>query len=539
MSVLTQHNNNLRTGVKADEQTLTIDAVRIGFRKLFEVRVDPPEAGGPSDWASQIVAQPLFVADLQWSDGTTKDVLIICTMHGTVYIFDAGNNCSLLWARWLGPAVQDLRDAGGNIQDAKDLFGTNPEWGILSTPVIDPDLKRVYVVMWHNENGGTYRLHKINLMDGNEIGQPAIISGAKTNATGQAVNFNPILQKQRPGLLLLKRTDLPQDEQTKVGVEGTIYIAFGASIESDPHYHGWVFAYDASTLNQQAVWCSTLNSNQGGVWQAGGGLAADADGNIYLMTGNGDFNASQQNFGESFVKLSCDTLDVLSSFTPWNWSDLNNGDRDLGSSGPVCIPNTHYVIGAGKTGILYSLDRNNLGGVGNATAKTNPDIDEVQATGDPPHPNIDHDHHVHGTPVYFEALRRIYLWGENDVLKAFVIDSVTGRFSKVPVETGTMVAPNGMPGAMLSLSANGNANAILWALMPLQVGNKNEDANTQRLVDGVLRAFDAQSLQEIWNSSTNNTDQPGHFAKFAPPTIAKGRVYVPTYDGKFVVYGLA
>jgi outer membrane protein assembly factor BamB len=538
MSVLTQHNNNLRTGVKTDELTLTINAVQTDFRKLFEVRVDPPEAGGPVNWASQIVAQPLFVSDLPWSNGTTKDVLIVCTMHGTVYAFDAGNKCSSLWANWLGPAVQDFGGADPSIGDQKDLFKTNPEWGILSTPVIDPDLKRVYVVMWHNENGGTYRLHKLNLMDGNEIGQPAIINGAKTNAAGQVVNFNPIFQKQRPGLLLLKRTDLPQSEQTKVGVEGTIYIAFGASIESDPNYHGWVFAYDASTLNQQAVWCSTLNGSQGGVWQAGGGLAADQDGNIYLMTGNGDFDATQQNFGESFVKLSCDTLQVLSSFTPWNWQDLNTDDRDLGSSGPVCIADTNYLIGAGKTGVLYSLDRNNLGGVGNDVTQKNPDVSEVQATGDPPHPNPDHDHHVHGTPVYFETLSRIYLWGENDVLKAFTINPTRGQLSRGPVQTGTTVAPNGMPGAMLSLSANGNANAILWALMPLQSGNNNEDANTRRLVDGVLRAFDAQSLQEIWNSSTNNADQLGHFAKFAPPTIAKGRVYAATYDGKFVVYGL-
>jgi outer membrane protein assembly factor BamB len=155
------------------------------------------------------------------------------------------------------------------------------------------------------------------------------------------------------------------------------------------------------------------------------------------------------------------------------------------------------------------------------------------ATSDPPQPITDHDHHVHGSPVYYEPLSRLYLWGENDVLKAFTIDRTTGHFSQMPVATGQTVAPSGMPGGMLSLSANGNADAIIWAVLPL-----SGDANRQRLVDGVLRAFDALTLREIWNSNALPANRLGSFAKFAPPTIANGRVYVPTYDGKCVVYGL-
>jgi hypothetical protein len=187
------------------------------------------------------------------------------------------------------------------------------------------------------------------------------------------------------------------------------------------------------------------------------------------MTGNGDFDNIRSNFGESFVKLSCNDLSVLDSFTPWNWQDLNIGDKDLGSSGPVCIPGTNYLVGAGKTGKLYSLDRRHMGGVGDAHTHTNHDIDEVQATSDPPQPITDHDHHVHGSPVYYEPLSRLYLWGENDVLKAFTIDRTTGHFSQMPVATGQTVAPSGMPGGMLSLSANGNADAIIWAVLPLSL----------------------------------------------------------------------
>ena len=533
MSVLTQHNNNQRTGVKIDEPTLTIETVRHHFHKLDEIVVDPPAEGGPNQWASQIVAQPLFVSNVPWPDGHNRNVLIVCTMHGTVYAFDVENNYHQLWSRWLGQPVLDLPGF-----DNKDIWGTTPEWGILSTPVIDQELRRIYVVMWLGENGGTYRLAKLNLTTGDILGQ-ITINGSQPDQHGQQVRFNPSFQKQRPGLLLIKPTDLPDGHQANVGPEGTIYIAFGASIEQGISYHGWVFAYDADTLNQRAAWCATPNGNGGGVWQAGVGLTTDDQGNIYLMTGNGDFDALRRNFGESFVKLSCNDLTVLDSFTPWNWQDLNVGDKDLGSSGPVYIPDTNFLIGAGKTGKLYSLDLRHMGGVGDIHTKTNHDVDEVQATSDPPHPVTDHDHHVHGSPVYYEPLSRLYLWGENDVLKAFTIDRTTGKFSMMPVATGpgALIAPSGMPGGMLSLSADSNSNAIIWALLPLQVGARDEDANKQRLVDGVLRAFDATTLEEIWNSDSF-ADHLGHFAKFVPPTIANGRVYAPTYDGKVVVYGL-
>ncbi len=502
MSVLTQRNNNQRTGVKLDELTLTIEAVRHHFHKLDEIVVDPPAEGGPDQWASQIVAQPLFVFNIPWPDGHNRNVLIVCTMHGTVYAFDAENNHRRLWARWLGQPVLDLPGF-----DQKDIWRTNPEWGILSTPVIDQELSRIYVVMWHVENGGTYRLYKLDLTTSNILGQ-VTINGSQPDQHGQPVPFSSTFQKQRPGLLLIKPTDLPDGHHANVGPEGTIYIAFGASIEQGIPYHGWVLAYDADTFNQRAAWCATPNGNGAGVWQAGTGLTTDDQGNIYLMTGNGDFDAIRSNFGESFVKLSCNDLTVLDSFTPWNWQDLNVGDKDLGSSGPVYISETNFLIGAGKTG-------------------------------SPPHPVTDHDHHVHGSPVYYEPLSRLYLWGENDLIKAFTIDRTTGHFSNMPVATGPkdLVAPSGMPGGMLSLTANGNSNAIIWALLPLQVGTRNEDANKQILVDGVLRAFDATTLEEIWNSDSL-ADHLGHFAKFAPPTIANGHVYAPTYDGKVIVYGL-
>jgi outer membrane protein assembly factor BamB len=532
VDVTTQHNDMQRTGATAAEATLTRANVA-GLHKVSELVVDPPQEGGPTAWQSQIVAQPLVVSAVGLPDGTQKDLVILCTMHGTVYAFEAGHAFGRVWATWLGQPVQDFFDAAGNVADAKDLHGTNPEWGILSTPVVDPAERRVYVVMWHNDAGGTHRLHVLDLATGQPVRPAATIAGSVQDAHGHAVTFNSSIQKQRPGLLLVKRADLDAARAADVGPEGTLYIAFGASIESSHTYHGWVFAYDAATSNRQAVWCATPNGSGAGVWQSGGGLTADASGAIYLMTGNGDFEQSGENFGESFVRLACSDLSVLSFFTPWYWRALNKDDRDLGSAGPVRISGTDFLIGVGKTGTLYSLDSRNLGGVGNPRTHRNPSIDEVQATGNPPHPNLDHDHHVHGTPAYFAPLSRIYLWGENDLLKAFSIDRATGRLSPHPVATGTVVAPSGMPGGMLSLSSNGAHDAILWAALPLA-----GDANLNRLVDGILRAFDAESLAELWKSTTAPGNQLGHFAKFASPTVANGHVYVPTYDAKVVVYGV-
>jgi hypothetical protein len=172
----------------------------------------------------------------------------------------------------------------------------------------------------------------------------------------------------------------------------------------------------------------------------------------------------------------------------------------------------------------------------------------VQATGDPPAwathpppPNWDLDHHIHGSPVYYAPLRRLYVWGENDVLRAFTLNA-QGKFDG-PAQLGDVAAPSGMPGGMLSLTSDGDKHPVLWALMPAPApfdpnNRYKADANRTRLVKGVLRAFDAATQREIWNSDGPGGGLPWHFAKFAPPTVANGRAYVPTYDGELVVFGL-
>jgi outer membrane protein assembly factor BamB len=553
-SVLTQHNDNQRTGVNSGEPTLSPDAVRQHFRRLATLRVDPPEEGGPGGWDSQIVAQPLLASGVDEGGGVKKDVLVVATMHGTVYAFDATHNDNpnhtypRLWAVWLGPPV--LTFPGG---DQKDIWQTNPEWGILGTPVIDAGRKKVYVVAWNPDNGGTYRLHALDLASGNRVAGPEILQGSAAGPNGD-VRFDAVFQKQRPGLLLMRPEDVPPGRRNDVGPDGTLYVAFGASaegmvIQGRPTYSGWVFACDARTLNVRGrPWCAAPRGLRGGVWQAGQGLVGSPEGDVFLMTGDGAFDGVTD-FGQSVVRLSGKDLNVVDFFTPWDWAEQVAVDNDLGSSGPVYVADGPFVVGGGKEGILYSIDPNQMGKVGNHQTHQDPSLDRVQATADPPawktHPppaGWDLGHHIHGSPVYYAPLRRLYVWGENDVLRSFSVDA-QGKFQVPAQHLGDVAAPSGMPGGLLSLTSDGDRHPILWALMPAPApfdpNNRfKADANRTRLVKGVLRALDAATLKEIWNSDAPGGGLPWNFAKFSPPTLANNRAYVPTYDGELVVFGL-
>jgi outer membrane protein assembly factor BamB len=295
-------------------------------------------------------------------------------------------------------------------------------------------------------------------------------------------------------------------------------------------------------------WCATPRGNKGGVWQAGQGLVATPEGDLFLMTGDGSFDGVTD-FGQSVVKLSGKDLTVLDSFTPWDWAEQNAHDDDLGAAGPLYIASGPFVVGGGKSGVLYSLDAKKLGKVGDHQTHKDHSLDRTQAATDPPawktHPpphGADRDHHIHGSPIYYPPLQRLYLWGENDVLRAFTLDA-HGHFTPPTPRFGDVIASSGMPGGMLALTADGAKHPIVWALMPAPAPFDpshpfKADANRTRLVKGVLRAIDASSLKEIWNSDGPGAGLPWHFAKFSPPTVANGRAYVPTYDGHVVVFGL-
>jgi hypothetical protein len=445
-------------------------------------------------------------------DESTQNAVYVATETNHVYAFDV-DNLSTLWEQVLGDPV--LWGAGG-CQHHKNLF---PKYGITSTPVINVDTSTIYVVARTREMNGSikYRLHAMDLGDGHEkFGGPVIVGTAEPA-------FDPKMHTNRPGLLLSA---------------GRIYIAFGSECDHDP-WHGWIFAHDQDSLDQVSVFNSTPTGERGGIWQAGRGLAADAAGNLYLMTGNGTVDFDRQDVGESFLRLSRD-LSLEDWFTPPDHACWNQHDLDLGSSGPLLLPSANgeiqsfRLVGGGKPGVLYLLSSGSLGGIHHFQP-----LYEILATKplewvglacaaalnwwDP-----SSTHHIHGGPVLWPSRRRslIYNFGENDSLKAFEIVGNKIIF----VASSKFQAPAGMPGGILSVSgvSEDATSAIVWATVPLQ-----GDA-AEHIVRGILIAFQANpngsDIPLLWHSEMNPArDSVGLFAKYVPPTVADGKVFVVSF----------
>ena len=512
--VLMQHNDRSRTGANLAETILDAKSVGARFGKLWTLFAD-----------GQIVAQPLYVSGLHVDTAQngaiphvagTFNAVVVATMHNTLYVYDADQErrgpdgrTVPLWATWLGPP----RPGGKDI----DMWSTNdPEWGILGTPVISDDKTTLYAVAWHDDGPGglQYRLHALDLSNGLHRRAPVAIGPSSkdpSNPCHLQSTFNPCAHKQRAGLLLDR---------------GVVYVGFGGDGN-----RGALFAFDAATLAQRTFWSSTPAGTDGGIWQSGQAPAVDRDGNLFLMIGNGSFDAGKQNFGSSFVKLALEGsgLVVKDYFTPCNVTKLNQLDLDLGASGPLLVPgDPPRIVGGGKEGVLYVLARDNLGKfvppAGPGCHNTNA-VQEVDAF-----PQV-HGHwgNIHGSPVFWQGpdTGRVYAWGENSPLRAY--EFAQGQLQNVhaPRQSG-YTPPPGMPGGMLALSANGAkaGTGILWAAVPL-----NGDANQQRGVQGILLALDAQDVSRtLWTSEqTAMHDALGLFAKFTPPTVAGGKVFVATY----------
>lgn len=498
-SVLTQHNDNARTGANLQETVLTPSNVNVNqFGLLFTRTV-----------SSLVWSQPLYVANVAIPNKGTRNVFYVMTEIGDMYAFDADNSSETapLWQRKLIAPPLGLEFSVG-------------------TPTIDPAAGTIFLTVKSTYNGAAqFRLHALDIKTGTDrSGSPVLIQatvpGNGPGSIGGKQSFRASSQKQRPGILLSN---------------GYVYLGFGGSVdEFDPNalWKGWVLAYNASTLKQAAVFCVSPDANGGGIWQANNGLASDAQGNIYFSTGNGNnnppsFNAATggRNYGNSILKLSPASagMGVLDWFTPWDQDFLERADQDIASCGPMLIPNTNLLVTGEKQGRLFLLNRSNMG---HFRASDNSQIaQEIKGAV---------RGHLHGSPLYWNGPlgQHIYVWSEHDYAKAFKFNG--SALSTAPVMKSTMPAPPGMPGAMLSLSANGATNGIVWANLPWQ-----GDAN-QNIVPGVLRALDANDLsKELWNSQQlASRDAFGLFAKFSCPTIANGKVYLSTFSNKIGVYGL-
>ena len=510
VNVLTSHNDNTRSGVNTNETQLTPATVSAGnFGKVFSYPVD-----------GYTYAQPLVLTGVNVPGQGTHDLVFVVTQHDTVYAFDAngpsGTNNGVIWqVSFINPAagittIPSGETGSGDIQ---------PEIGITATPVIDANAGVIYVEAKTKESGRyVHRLHAMDVRTGAEMSNSPVVINATVKGSGDGndgrgnVPFNALRQMARPGLTLL---------QTAAYTNPIVYVAYASHGDNGP-YHGWLLGYDSKTLQQVHVYNSCPNGGLSGFWMAGNGPAIDTNGNIYLMTGNGGFNPQPNalNFGDSFVKVSTSKTNLVQTdyFTPFNQDSLNNADADLGSGGNIVLPDEagsqahpHLLVGCGKEGKIYVLDRDAMGGF---HAGSDPQI--VQSV-----PGM-----IAGTwssPAYFK--RRLYYQGSGDVLKALAISNATisGIVSQSPQGFG-------YPGATPSISANGATNGIAWVLQTDGYGSRSP---------AVLHAYNADNLQqELYNSSKQSVrDNPGPAVKYTVPTVANGFVYVPSATA-LSVYGV-
>ena len=503
-AVTTQHNDNSRTGQNLNETILNTSNVNVSsFGKLFFRTVD-----------GQIYGQVLYIPGLTIK-GVVRNVVYVATQNNSVYAFDADNALASapLWQVNLGtpmPAT-DL---------VPNCVAITPQVGVTSTPVIDTTRNTLYVVADTKDTlGYHFKLHALDLISGAEkFGGPVEISGS-VPGTGDAssngsVPFQPLYHYNRPGLLL---------------ANGVVYAAFGSNCETVP-WHGWIFGYDALTLQQAAIFNDTPNGSSGGIWAGGQGMLADDSGNIYFASGNGTFDANSGgiDYGDSIVKLSAASgLTVSDYFTPWNEATLEARDADIGSGGPLALPGTDLIVSMGKDERMRLV---NLSSMGKFSPALDGNVQEFQATANP--------WAFVGAPVYWSSPNHgpsIYVWGAGDYLKAYQFTGA--KFVTSPVSEGAIVSPIGNSNAVpLSVSAHASTagTGIIWA-----AGSLSGDAG-QHTVAGVLRAFDATNLtSELWDSQQNAArDSVGNYAKFNPPTIANGKVYVGTFSGQLLAYGL-
>jgi sugar lactone lactonase YvrE len=519
--VLTQHNDNGRTGQNLQETTLTPQNVNsTGFGKLFSYSVD-----------GQIYAQPLYVPNVSIPNQGIHNVIYVTTQNDTVYAFDAdGLNSAPLWQdSFVNPAAGIIPVPCGTDGSTSIACGVYPIYGITGTPVIDPYTNTMYLVARTYENSvGVQRLHALDLGSGAEkFGGPVVIAasvpGTGTGHTkANVVNFNPLADIQRAGLLL---------------VNGTVYIGWAGA------QHGWIMGYSAQnstqTLTQVAAFNTTPNSGSGGIWASGNGLAADTSGNIFAAVGDATFDANSGgiDYGDSVLKLN-GSLQVLDYFAPMDQACRAANDKDLGSAGPMLLPAQpgpfpDELIVAGKGGspcqasglsLIYLINQNGLGAY-------NPSQDQVVQE-------------ISGTtggyfssPAYWqgEGGTNLYLAGTGagqrvgDYLKMYSLTN--GQLSTAPVAQSTNPFT---VGSTPSVSANGSSAGIVWA-----IERQDPLGTISGTLPAILYAYDATNVSTmLYNSAQQQKrDQGGCGNKFQVPTIANGKVYVGTQN-EVDVFGL-
>ncbi len=520
----TWHSDNGRTGLNANETKLTAQSVtQQTFGKLFSYSVD-----------GYVYAQPLLMSGVTMSGGT-HDVVFVATEKDIVYAFDAdsfGSGEPLWQVSLLQSGETPITQ--GSIQ---------PFLGITSTPAIDLSSNTMYVVSAEaSAGGGNFRLHALDIATGAEkLGGPVMIQASVPGTNSDSVNGVVSLTTscvQRAALLL---------------ANGSVFIGFGGC------HSGWLLSYDATSLSQTGVFNASPNldgdstfGGAGGVWMGGGGPAADSSGNIFVTTGNGPYDGATA-FGDSVLKFDSQ-LHLLDHFTPNDWAFMDCKDTDLAAGGLLLIPGSNEALAGGKSGKLYLVNTDGLGGMkpndagATQTLWFEPDLS-------PPYSATCTDGHgqtwmteinsyeIFGTAAYFNGAVYLGISPTAPLVPGPVREFTYtgGQLSPGPVTSDSILQSS--YGTTPFISANGSTGGIVWMIdhgQPIQTGGTQTTA--------ILRAYDASNLAtELYNSAQNGADAPGFGIKFTSPIVANGKVYIATgHDpvtsadphGELDVYGL-
>jgi hypothetical protein len=479
-AVLTYHNDDARDGAFTSETTLTpLNVNSATFGKLFTYTVD-----------GQVYAQPLYLPQLSIG-GVKHNVVFVATEANSVFAFDAnGSQTTPLWSVNLGVPVPK-----------NDQEGVSPQLGITSTPVIDITTGTMYVLA--ETTSGPFTLHALDVTTGKEkFGGPIVVTGSVAGTGWDSVGGSIALESS-----CYQRTSLALNPATN-----SIYLGFGHC------NHGWLLAYDKTTLKQTAIFNDTPDGAGGGLWGGGGAPAInDQTGDVFLITGV-DLNDPPSGYNDAFLRLTSSNLAVGDYFQPDNEAFLRANDADLGSGSAILMPDNtsstpHEIVGGGKDGRIFVVNRDNMGSF-------NPTVNNVIET---VQTGVQQFDNIFSTPVYWNGF--VYYHCESDVLQAFSWSN--GMLSMQPTSSGSAVYS--VHGATSSLSANGTTNGIVW-----EIDNSNYGTGPS-----ILHAYNATDVAtELYNSSqTGSRDTAGLALKFTVPTIAGGEVFVPTAN-ELDIYGL-
>jgi len=499
--VTTSQYDNLRTGATLNEKTLTPQNVNAKqFGKLGAFKVD-----------GAVYAQPLFIPSVEIPGKGKHDVLFVATEHDSVYAFDAIRPGDP--PLWQVSLLDKARDSVPVSEDDAQCPFIRPEVGITSTPVIDLPSGTLYVLartrIRHAVGDNEYfqHLHALAITTGVEkFGGPKLISASVPGKGAGSVNgqvaFHPLRENPRAALLL---------------ANGALYLTWASSCDVDP-YHGWVMAYDPQTLAQKAVLNLTPDGSEGGIWASDTGPAADASGNVYVPTGNGTFNAESggRDYGDSVLKLGLDgsSLTVRDYFTPHDQAQLSNTDADVGSSGPLLLPDQlgthrHLLLQPTKGSMIYVIDRDRMG-------KFHSYADGIVQT-------IHMRGGGYGAMAYWNG--HAYFAASDDYLSDYAVKN--GEFT-LNNSSGKKFEN---PGATPSVSADGNKNGIVWAIATKTWNGSDQAA--------ILYAYDAKDIRQPLYTSEQNSerDRAAMATRFVIPLVINGRVYFGA-RGEVEVYGL-